>query len=461
MIDPSVLIIVLYAVVLVVVGVVPGRMQQERESYLISERSLRSVSSGLTIAASKVGGGLLVTYSTLFFAYGPQALWLFGGFAIGYAVFYFFARRIHAQSTKYGYYTMADYFEHRYGRGVGVVVGVLSFATMVGWILTNLIAGGALLGQLSGWPTVFPTSVMALVIATYLVIRGFHAVVRTDVVQYVSLLGIAAIILVALMRMEAAPADSEAVSPFNDMPISRTLSLVLLGAMFPLGSAELWQRVYATSGAREFRNAIVFASVSFFVLGGILSYVCLRLAALAGPGVAAELGLAMGVAETVSGVPDIGPFLASLWFVAFSAAILSSADTFMYTAASSLVQDVFQRVGAISEGNVVSAVRLSVIGLAALGIVGAIVFGDVLSVTFFFVGLTLVLGAMALAAWIRPSIQPVWFVLAGCTGLAAVVIDSFARGISISTAMTGLAASCAPLAVAAVWSYVASRAANR
>ena len=53
------------------------------------------------------------------FAYGHQAICLFVGFVIGYALFYLFARKFHAESPEKPYYTMADCFEAHFGPAVG------------------------------------------------------------------------------------------------------------------------------------------------------------------------------------------------------------------------------------------------------------------------------------------------------------------------------------------------------
>lgn len=82
----SILFIVAYGVLILAIGVIPGRIRGE-EAFLISARQLGGWRSGLSIAASKIGGGLLVTYSALVFAYGWEAIWLFVGYIFGYSIY--------------------------------------------------------------------------------------------------------------------------------------------------------------------------------------------------------------------------------------------------------------------------------------------------------------------------------------------------------------------------------------
>ena len=444
----QVVIILSFAMVLVLVGVLPGKLRG-REAFLISGRSLRGTSSGFTIAASKVGGGLLVTYSTLVFAFGIQAFWVFVGYIVGYGLFYRFALRLQAESRQHNYYTLADYFSHNYGAAAGFVAGLLSVASLFGWVLTNLIAGSKLLSDLSGWPLFFTTTSLTLLIVAYLVVGGFNSVVRTDVLQYVALVLIAGLIAFALTNPTeplVTPAPSASTTA---MPIGQVLALLLLGMVFPMGSAELWQRVYATESRRDLVLGLSIASFSFLILGAALSYVCLRIRTLGvlAAGVEPELALAKGVAGLVSEP------LAALWFIAFSAAILSSADTFIYTTASAVVQDVLQRAGLIARGQVVISMKIAILALGIIGVIGALSFGKVETVTFMFVALTLVLGVLGFAAWARPSISGRALAASGVLGsLAAVAHAALAEsGITIITAAVGLVVTTLSITV---WSVV-------
>lgn len=439
-------VLIVYLVAVIAIGVIPGRIRG-REAFLISDRRLGGLSSGFTIAASKIGGGLLVTYSTLVFAFGVEALWLFVGYLIGYALFYIFARRLHAESHEHQYYTMADFFQHRYGRRVATIIGVMCAVSLVGWIFTNLIAGGQLIASITKFGPVSATALMAATTALYLVVGGFHAVVRTDVLQYFALFAILAIITVVLAS--GATPDREIALP-SDLSVGRIISFILIGALFPMGSAELWQRAYAARSPRSLLVGISVASISFLALGLSLSYVCLRLRAIEvpGAGAAAELGLVAGVAKL------LGPGLTGLWIIAFMSAIVSSADTFIFTTASAVVQDVMERVGFIPQHHRVRWMRAVICLLAAIGLLGAIAFKGIVSVTFFFAGITMSLGAIALMAWIFPRIRGAALGVGLVVGFTASVVEATTTGVSMRTALLNLLTT---VAVASLLSVVLAR----
>jgi SSS family solute:Na+ symporter len=371
-------------------------------------------------------------------------------YAIGYTIFYLFASKVlYSEGQNEKYYSMADFFEHRYGEKVGGFIGFLCALSLFGWILTNLIAGGQLLSSISGWSSLFTTTTISVVIAIYLVVGGFSAVVRTDVIQYIALIIITVVIAFALYKIpETGFSSSVNNNAFpSQMPLKQSLFFVFIGAMFPMGSAELWQRVYATKDKTDFRNAIILASSSFFIIGGLLSYVCYRLLSLesSSGNTAAELGLALGVSNLV------GPTLSSLWFIAFASAIISSADTFMYTTASSIVQDMMLRLKWIEQKQVLSYIRGTIISLALFGILGAVLFEDVVTVTFYFVGITLILGITSIMVWkVKDNISGRGIIISGVIGLVLSSAHGIIEGISLVTAIVALVASFVILVVSAL-----------
>ena len=76
--EKELIIILVYFLFVVFIGIFPGR-KSGKEVFLISGRNLGGFSNGLSIAASKIGGGLLVTYSTLVFTFGMGAFYIFVG----------------------------------------------------------------------------------------------------------------------------------------------------------------------------------------------------------------------------------------------------------------------------------------------------------------------------------------------------------------------------------------------
>ena len=418
-------LVAVYLVALLCVGLWPGKIRG-REAFLISERRLGGLVSGFSIAASKTGGGLLVTYSTLVFAFGNQALWLFAGYIIGYTLFYYYARTLQQEAREHDYYTMADFFQRRFGSAAAIAVGAACAISLTGWIFTNLIAGGDLIAALTHLSPIAATVLLAAPMAIYLSVGGFHAVIKTEVLQYVAMMIVFFVIVVALARI-----DTSVMSPSatKDMPQVQVLNFIVLGALFPMGSAELWQRAYAARDRRGLLQGIAIASTTFVLLGLALSFICLRLREVtAEHGAAAELGLVTGVAHVVS------PVIAGLWIVAFLSAIMSAADTFVFTTASSVVQDVLERAGIVRSENRIGALRVIILLLCVTGVVGAIAFRSVVTVTFFYAGITMSLGVVALCARFMHRLTGATIAAALLVGLIASVLEGAVTGVTVRTA---------------------------
>lgn len=420
------ILVVAFLMATIVVGLWPGKIRG-RDAFLISDRKLGGISSGFTIAASKVGGGLLVTYSTLVFAFGYEALWLFLGYVIGYTLFYYYARSLQLEAHENGYYTMADFFQRRFGSAAGIAVGIGCAISLTGWIFTNLIAGGDLIAALTNLSSPVATALLAGSIATYLVIGGFHSVVKTDILQYIAMIVILIVIVVAVGNLDTSQA---ATATTKHMAGGQIFSFILLGALFPMGSAELWQRAYAARDRKGLLQGISIASATFIFLGLALSFICLKLREItvADGTLAAQLGLVKGVAEAV------GPVLTGLWIIAFMSAIQSSADTFVFTTASSVVEDVLERAGIFKKEHRIAAMRVTILLLCGMGVLGAIAFKSVVTVAFFYAGVTMGLGVIALLARYTRRLTGIGIAAALLAGLVASSIEAFSIGITARTA---------------------------
>ncbi len=405
-----------------IVGVFPSS-RTGREYFLISNRNLKGIPNGFSIAASKIGGGLLVTYSTFFFVFGWSAFFYFVGIIIGYLIFYKFAKNLLTESKTQSYYTLADYFSHRYGNKVGVVIGVLTTISVFGWILTNLVAGGVLLAEMSGLSSFFTTFSLAIVIGTYLFIGGFNSVVKTDFIQYAALLIIA--IVFCFVLYNGVQIDPQI--KVDNIPIGKIIGFILLGIFFPMGSAELWQRVYASNSPKDLKRSILIASFSYILLGTVVSLICIAITnanILVGKPDATKL--AIGVKELTQ---SIHPALPIIWLIAYLSAIISSADTFVYTTASSIVQDIVEKSNKSQITNTIKNIRITIILLLMSGLIISLVYPNIVGLTILFVGITLVISGISYFSLIkRIKINPATVIISATVGSLFVFVHFFISG---------------------------------
>lgn len=124
-------------------------------------------------------------------------MWYLIGIVLGYLVFLPFAKSLFNRSNS-KYYTLANYFHENYGAFSGKISSAVTMLTMIGFLIINLIAAAKVLEFFVGANFILSAIIVAVVVMLYLLLAGFNAVVKTDVLQYLAIifiLGVFAIVL--------------------------------------------------------------------------------------------------------------------------------------------------------------------------------------------------------------------------------------------------------------------------
>ena len=221
------LLIFAYFVVLLIIGYFTSR-RQKPEDYLIAERKLGTWRTMATMNASK-SGSILMTFVALTYLWGFSALWYFIGVVTGAVLFIPFALRLKEQS-KQRFYTLADYFKHNYGKIAAVFASLISIFLMFGLGVINLIAGTKIFLFFTGWPFYLCAIIMVSIILIYLLLGGFRAVAKTDIIQYIAMIFILFMLTLVLFKGSLIP-----VSEWNFFraDIGTIVGFFLVGILFP------------------------------------------------------------------------------------------------------------------------------------------------------------------------------------------------------------------------------------
>jgi SSS family transporter len=81
------------------------------------------------------------------------------------------------------YLTIMDFFEHRFGKAMALIGTVTQIITYFGWTAAQIVAGGAILQALLGWPIQSGMILVAVVVTGYTVIGGLWADTALDFMQ--------------------------------------------------------------------------------------------------------------------------------------------------------------------------------------------------------------------------------------------------------------------------------------
>lgn len=82
-----------------------------------------------------------------------------------------------------GYITVADFFETRYGRKMGLLAAVILVIAQMGWVGSMLVAFGVMLQYFSGLPLAWGIVISCLVVVAYTYLGGMWSVTITDLFQ--------------------------------------------------------------------------------------------------------------------------------------------------------------------------------------------------------------------------------------------------------------------------------------
>ena len=414
------LIIAGYFIVILIVGGLTGR-KQSKEEFLISGRKLKSLQATTTIFSSRIGAAILLTYTALVYLYGMGALWYFIGSVFGLFVFYFFGLKVKKLADKEKFYTMPDFFFFLKGKFAGYLATIITITVMFGWVVLNFTAGGKLVSEYTAISYDFSVIIVGTIILLYLLAGGFDAVVKTDVIQTVGIFLLFVLMMYLLLTTNTKP-ELAFMDLFN-LPAGQIISFFLAGFFIPMASPELWQRVYAIENKKHFKRSIIMSSVFYIIIGFILLLIGLVIRADI-PDIEADTSLIVGFSRLL----PMG--LAGLSVVIIYSSVSSSADTYMFTTASSVTQDFLEKTGLTKKEDLRKTMRYSLVVLMILGIGMALILRDIVDATFFFVSLTMSLGFLVLVIWIYPKINRHSVNLSIFACLIGVIIPAIIIGIS-------------------------------
>lgn len=419
------LIIGLYFILVLIVGFRTGK-DQKKEDFLISGRNLKAFQATTTIFSSRIGAAILLTYTALVYQYGLGAYWYFIGSVFGLFVFYFFGLKVKKLADEQKFYTLPDFFFYLKGPFAGYLATLITILIMFGWVVLNFTAGAKLISEYT--PISYSTSVILVggIILLYLLAGGFDAVVKTDVIQTMGIFLLFVLMIYLLVSTQVRV--RLVVSDLFNIPSFQIISFFLAGFFIPMASPELWQRVYAIKDTKHLKRSLFYSSLFYIVIGFILLLIGLVIRE-AIPEISPETSLIVGFSRLL----PVG--LAGLSVVIIYSSISSSADTYMFTSASSVTQDFLDKTGLTSVDKLKTTMRWSMVVLMVLGITMALVLKDIVDTTFFFVSMTMSLGFLTLVIWIYPKVNrhSVNFSITFC--LVGVIFPAVIYGISEALVM--------------------------
>ncbi len=383
----TITIISFFLLVSILIGWFASR-KGDAEGFLVANRKLGLFQSVMTLSGTFVGAMTLLVYTAFVFTFGISALWIFIGYFVGFLLFTPFAIYLYKYSKDKNFYTIADFFKLRFGRNISILVITIIFLWYFGSLSAQFIGGGKILSELTGLSFNISAIIMCGSIVFYLILGGFRSVVRTDVFQFI-VLGIILIILTLAIR-QGLQVPIEYFNPFNAGIVNIT-AFFLLGVMAPFATQDYWQRIFAMKNVKVVKNAFVISGILVLLVSFILTYIGLVARSLF-----SDIDADMAVIHSFTQLaPD---YLTGFVAIAFFAAILSTADTYLFLLSVNFTNDIAGHFVPDSRSKI-KAIRLAIFIIGGLALLLALIYPNIVDITIIFKAIGLTVSPIVIIAW--------------------------------------------------------------
>lgn len=399
---PAVTTFVIYLIGMVGIGLWVYKRTSNLSDFVLGGRSLGSGTAALSAQASDMSGWLLLGLPGAIYATGVGASWIGIGLLVGtYLNWKFVAGRLRTYTERADdAVTLSAYFESRFEdrtRMLRVVSALVTIVFFSLYVSSGLVAGGLLFEQVFGIELTTAITVSALVIVVYTVLGGFLAVSYTDAVQGSLMLG--ALLVVPLVAVAALGGFGA----MTDLINAETPALLSFST-----EASFSDGTWAAGGAITF---LAIASGLAWGLGypgqphivarfmGIRSAKDVPAARRIGTGWVA-LCLAGAIIVGIAGIaalptlanPEtvfldliatyLNPWVGGILLAAVLAAVMSTADSQLLVASSSVTEDLYRALFRADAGDrtLLWMGRAATVGVALIAYLLALRGGSVLNI---------------------------------------------------------------------------------
>ena len=421
-------VLVVYLLVLLGLGAWGSRSSGSVAGYYVAGKQLPSWVIAFSSTSTGESAWLLLGITGMGYAVGFHALWVVLGEFLGVLIAWkYVARPFKEYTDRFDSITVPDYLESRFhdaGHVMRVISMVIIVSMVTAYTAAQLTASGKAFGSFLGTSYSMGVWIGAAVILYYTSVGGFKVVAYSDLLQGVLMLvclavlpivGIAAVggwpQMIAGLRAEDANllglmgANGVSIRGFVDVA-----GFIAIGLAF-MGSPQLLTRFIAARGHRDIIHGgrIAVFVILVFDIGAVFGGMAGRVLF---PGLLDQ--------ETILPVMSSELFPAlftGVFLVVVLAAIMSTVDSLLILASSAVVRDIVQQIFRPE----VSERQLSLYGR----------------------GVTVVIGAVALAAALTGARAIFWFVLFAWSGLASaftpvVLCSLFWKGTTRAGAVAGM-----------------------
>lgn len=350
-------VIILYLVFTVGLGMYIGRKIKTGKDYFLAGRSLPWWAVGMSMVVSDIGAADIIGIAGSAYLYGIVMANFDWIGCVPIMVICSFVVISHLWRSQV--YTIPEFLGRRFNLGVRTVSALIWGLFLACSLGVLLYATAVMMKTMLGWPITTSIIVSAVLIGLYTMVGGLAAVVFTDVLQCIIMfIGCTITLFVGLNRIggisgltEAIsnmgeqydnhfslilPADTETPYPWSGIFFGLTM---VLAPAYWFGNQTIVQRCLGCRSEFEAKAA--------FIWGALLKTIIPFIMVI--PGLIALTYYKTDITNVDSALPRLigdilPPGLLGIFFAAFIAALMSSVDSYLNSAATLWTKDIYQRL---------------------------------------------------------------------------------------------------------------------
>tara|TARA_R110002124_G_C8970812_1_gene515067 strand:+ start:7853 stop:9313 length:1461 start_codon:yes stop_codon:yes gene_type:complete len=404
-----------YLILLISIGLYSARFSSSGISeFFIGGRKMNKVVIALSAVVSGRSAWLLLGVTGLVYTRGISAVWAVVGYTVVELILFLtYAKRLREFSEEHDCITVPDFFAERFGDKTGTLRSILVVTFlifMISYVSAQFVAGGKAFSSSFGIDQNTGVLLSAIIILAYTVLGGFLAVSLTDAFQaffmifaliFLPVIAIQDIGGWSVMVEQLELQDLALVDPFA-LTIGGFIGFVGIGLGSP-GNPHILSRYMAIDDPKNLRFA---AAVGTF--WNIVMAAGAVLIGLVGRAYFSNIEMLPG-ADSENLYPYLAqlhlhPVLFGIVIASIFAAIMSTADSQLLVAASSVVRDWYQKIfkkdEEIPQKTLVLYSRLVVVALVVIALLFGLVAQELVYwlVLFAWAGLGAALGPTSILA---------------------------------------------------------------
>ncbi len=344
-----------YLLFVTLIGVFSTRFSSTGiREFFIGGRQMNRFVVALSAVVSGRSAWLLLGVTGMAYKMGPSAVWAVIGYIImELLLFLFYGRRLRRFSERFDCITLPDFFAERFEDGNGrlrLTLSLIMVVFMVSYVSAQFVGGGKAFSASFGVQPETGVLITAGIVLIYTILGGFLAVSLTDMLQ--AFLMIIALVILPLLAIahkgglmpvlqQLQTLNPRFVAPFA-LSVGAAIGFLGIGLGSP-GNPHIIVRYMSIKDAEQLRYSAVVGTIWNVVMAWGALFI-----GLAGRAYFPDpAGLPNADTENLFPVlaqMHLHPVLFGIAIAAVFAAIMSTADSQLLVAASSIVRDIYEKL---------------------------------------------------------------------------------------------------------------------